>query len=191
MSEPQEKSVGFIGVGRMGGRLAQRLVDAGFQLTVFDTSEAAVASFVKQGAKPAASAAAVASTCEIVITCLPTPQVVQKVALGSGGVVEGTRVKIMIDMSTTGAIYARRIAEGLAPKGIVAVDAPISGGLVGAEKGTLAVMVACKEELLPRIKSVLDPFGKIFLVGSEPGMGQTMKLLNNLLSATAMAISSA
>jgi 3-hydroxyisobutyrate dehydrogenase-like beta-hydroxyacid dehydrogenase len=190
MSESQEKSVGFIGVGRMGGRLAQRLVDAGFQLTVFDTSEAAVASFVKQGAKPAASAAAVASACEIVITCLPTPQVVQKVALGSGGVVEGTRVKIMIDMSTTGAIYAKRIAEGLAPKGIVAVDAPISGGLVGAEKGTLAVMVACKEELLPRIKSVLEPFGKIFLVGSEPGMGQTMKLLNNLLSATAMAISS-
>lgn len=190
MSEPQEKSVGFIGVGRMGGRLAQRLVDAGFQLTVFDTSEAAVASFVKQGAKPAASAAAVASACEIVITCLPTPQVVQKVALGTGGVVEGTRVKIMIDMSTTGAIYARRIAEGLAPKGIVAVDAPISGGLVGAEKGTLAVMVACKEELLPRIKPVLEPFGKIFLVGSEPGMGQTMKLLNNLLSATAMAISS-
>jgi 3-hydroxyisobutyrate dehydrogenase-like beta-hydroxyacid dehydrogenase len=189
MSE-KEKSVGFIGVGRMGGRLAQRLVDAGFQLTVFDTSEAAVASFVKQGAKAAASAAAVASACEIVITCLPTPQVVQKVALGPGGVVEGTRVKIMIDMSTTGAIYAKRIAEGLAPKGIVAVDAPISGGLVGAEKGTLAVMVACKEELLPRIKSVLEPFGKIFLVGSEPGMGQTMKLLNNLLSATAMAISS-
>jgi 3-hydroxyisobutyrate dehydrogenase-like beta-hydroxyacid dehydrogenase len=189
-SAQDQETVGFIGVGRMGGRLAQRLVDAGFQLTVFDTSEAAVASFVKQGAKAAGSAAAVASACEIVITCLPTPQVVQKVALSPGGVIEGTRVKIMIDMSTTGAIYAKRIAEGLAQKGIVAVDAPISGGLVGAEKGTLAVMVACKEEILPRIKPVLEPFGKIFLVGNEPGMGQTMKLLNNLLSATAMAISS-
>jgi 3-hydroxyisobutyrate dehydrogenase-like beta-hydroxyacid dehydrogenase len=112
------------------------------------------------------------------------------VALGPGGIAEGTAVKIFIDMSTTGAIYARRIAEGLKSKGIVAVDAPISGGLTGADKGTLAVMVSCREEVLPKIKPVLEVFGTIFVVGKEPGMGQTMKLLNNLLSATAMAISS-
>jgi len=103
---------------------------------------------------------------------------------------EGTRVKIFIDMSTTGATYARRIAEGLQAKGIAPVDAPVSGGVAGAERGTLAVMVSCREEILPRIKPVLEVFGKIFVVGREPGMGQTMKLLNNLLSATAMAISS-
>src|SRR6185436_7217913 len=117
-----EQSVGFVGVGRMGGRLARRLIDSGFQLTLFDTSEDAVRQFADMGARSASSAAAVASACEIVITCLPTPQVVQKVALGPGGIAEGSRVKIMIDMSTTGAIYARRIAEGLAAKGIVAVD---------------------------------------------------------------------
>jgi 3-hydroxyisobutyrate dehydrogenase-like beta-hydroxyacid dehydrogenase len=174
----------------MGGRLAGRLVDAGFQLTIFDTSDAAVRPFVERGAHAAPSAAAVASACEIVITCLPTPQVVHKVALGPGGIVEGSRVKIFIDMSTTGATYAKRIAEGLRSKGIVAVDAPVSGGVAGAERGTLAVMVSCDEETLARIRPVLEPFGKIFLVGREPGMGQTMKLLNNLLSATAMAISS-
>jgi 3-hydroxyisobutyrate dehydrogenase-like beta-hydroxyacid dehydrogenase len=174
----------------MGGRLARRLIDAGYALTIFDTNEAAVREFAALGAHPLASAAAVASACEIVITCLPTPQIVQKVALGAGGVVEGTRVKIFIDMSTTGAIYAKRIAEGLRSKGIVAVDAPVSGGLVGAEKGTLAVMVSCSEEILPRFQSALEVLGKIYLVGREPGMGQTMKLLNNLLSATAMAIAS-
>jgi 3-hydroxyisobutyrate dehydrogenase-like beta-hydroxyacid dehydrogenase len=115
---------------------------------------------------------------------------VQKVALDAGGVIEGTRVKIMIDMSTTGATYAKRIAQGLRPKGIVAVDAPVSGGLVGAEKGTLAVMVSCSDEVLPRFRAMLEVFGKIYHVGREPGMGQTMKLLNNLLSATAMAIGS-
>jgi len=185
-----DERVGFIGVGRMGGRLARRLIDAGYPLTIFDTSEQAVQPFVKEGADSAASAAAVASACEIVITCLPTPQIVQKAALGPGGIVEGSRVKIFIDMSTTGATYAKRIAGGLSVKGITAVDAPVSGGVAGAEHGTLAVMVSCSEEILPRIRPVLEVFGKIFLVGRQPGMGQTMKLLNNLLSATAMAISS-
>jgi 3-hydroxyisobutyrate dehydrogenase-like beta-hydroxyacid dehydrogenase len=184
------EQTGFIGVGKMGGRLAKRLIDSGYKLTIFDTSESIVRSFVEMGAVAARSAAAVASACEVVITCLPTPQVVQKVALGPGGVVEGTRVKILVDMSTTGATFAKRIAEGVAGKGIVAVDAPISGGLVGAERGTLAVMASCSDDVLARIRPMLEVFGKIFHVGREPGMGQTMKLLNNLLSATAMAISS-
>jgi 3-hydroxyisobutyrate dehydrogenase-like beta-hydroxyacid dehydrogenase len=185
-----DRSVGFIGVGRMGGRLARRLADAGYKLTIFDTSEAMMRPFVERGATAANSPAAVASACEIVITCLPTPSVVHAVALGKSGIAEGSKVKIFIDMSTTGATYAKRIAEGLRAKGIKSVDAPISGGLVGAEKGTLAVMVSCDEDVLPRITPMMEVFGKIFVVGREPGMGQTMKLLNNLLSATAMAIAS-
>jgi 3-hydroxyisobutyrate dehydrogenase-like beta-hydroxyacid dehydrogenase len=186
----KDRSVGFIGVGRMGGRLARRLADAGYKLTIFDTSEAMMRPFVERGATAANSPAAVASACEIVITCLPTPSIVHAVALGKAGIAEGSKVKIFIDMSTTGATYAKRIAEGLRTKGIKSVDAPISGGLVGAEKGTLAVMVSCDEDVLPRITSMMEVFGKIFVVGREPGMGQTMKLLNNLLSATAMAIAS-
>ena len=185
-----DRNLGFIGVGRMGGRLARRLQDAGYSLIVFDTSDAVVRPFVERGATALQSPAAVASACEIVITCLPTPAVVHKVALGPAGVIEGSRVKIFIDMSTTGATYARKIAEGLSAKGIKSVDAPVSGGLVGAEKGTLAVMVSGEEALLPRLKPIMEVFGTMYVLGHEPGMGQTMKLLNNLLSATAMAIAS-
>src|ERR1700741_3768573 len=120
-----EKAVGFIGVGRMGGRLARRLIDAGYDLTIFDTSGEAVQVFAGLGAHPAGSPFEVASACEIVITCLPTPAVVQAVALGANGISEGRGVKIFIDMSTTGATYARRIAAGLAAKGVIAVDAPV------------------------------------------------------------------
>lgn len=185
-----DRSIGFIGVGRMGGRLARRLIDAGYHLTIFDTSAAIMRPFIESGATAADSPAAVASACEIVITCLPTPSVVHTVALGKSGIAEGSKVRIFIDMSTTGATYAKRIAEGLRAKGIKSVDAPVSGGLVGAEKGTLAVMVSCEEDLLPRIAPIMEPFGKMFVLGRKPGMGQTMKLLNNLLSATAMAIAS-
>jgi 3-hydroxyisobutyrate dehydrogenase-like beta-hydroxyacid dehydrogenase len=112
------------------------------------------------------------------------------VALGPEGAIEGSRIKIFIDVSTTGATVETAVASTLATKGIQMVDAPVSGGISGAEKGTLAVMVSCGPETLTRVKAVLDVIGKIFVVGTKPGQGQTMKLLNNLLSATAMAITS-
>ena len=185
-----QQNVGFIGVGRMGGPMARRLLEAGYGVTIYDTSEAALAGLEKLGARRAESPAAVASAAEIVIGSLPTPPIVQAVALGPKGVIEGTQVKIFIDVSTTGSVYAKRIAEGLAKKGIVQVDAPVSGGVKGAENGTLAVMVSCSDEIYARVQAILAVIGKLFHVGKEPGQGQTMKLMNNLLSATAMAISS-
>ncbi|HET9219831.1 MAG TPA: NAD(P)-dependent oxidoreductase [Terriglobia bacterium] len=184
------ESIGFVGVGRMGGRMARRLLDAGIDLTIYDTSADVMKPLVERGAHVAESPAAVASACEVVLVSLPTPPVVESVALGPRGIAEGNRVKIFIDTSTTGATAARRIADGLAKKNIIAVDSPVSGGLPGAEKGTLAVMVSGPEEILPRLRPVLENLGKIFYCGTKPGMGQTMKLLNNLLSATAMAITS-
>ncbi|HSR05945.1 MAG TPA: NAD(P)-dependent oxidoreductase [Bryobacteraceae bacterium] len=185
-----QQNVGFIGVGRMGGPMARRLLEAGYGVTIYDTSEAALAGLEKLGARRAESPAAVASAAEIVIGSLPTPPIVQAVALGPKGVIEGSQVKIFIDVSTTGSVYAKRIAEGLAKKGIVQVDAPVSGGVKGAENGTLAVMVSCSDEIYARVQAILAVIGKLFHVGKEPGQGQTMKLMNNLLSATAMAISS-
>jgi len=170
--------------------MARRLLEAGYGVTIYDTSEAALAAHEKLGARRAESPAAVASAAEIVIGSLPTPPIVQAVALGPKGVIEGTQVKIFIDVSTTGSVYAKRIAEGLAKKGIVQVDAPVSGGVKGAENGTLAVMVSCSDEIYARVQAILAVIGKLFHVGKEPGQGQTMKLMNNLLSATAMAISS-
>ena len=185
-----EQRLGFVGVGRMGGRMARRLLEAGYALTIFDTSEEVLRPLLEKGAQRAESPAAVASAAEIVLASLPTPPVVQAVALGPKGIIEGTKVKIFVDVSTTGSTYARRVAEGLAAKGIVAVDAPVSGGIAGAERGTVAVMVSCDDATFAALKPILDVIGKVFHVGQRPGQGQTMKLMNNLLSATAMAITS-
>ena len=185
-----EHRVGFIGVGNMGGRMARRLIEAGHDLAIYDPSAAAMQPLMELGARAFESPAAVGSACEIVMVSLPTPAVVEAVALGSNGIAEGSRVKIFIDTSTTGSVCAQRIAKGFAARGIVAVDAPVSGGVSGAEKGTLAVMVSCPEEIVQKVKPILEVLGKIFVVGTQPGQGQTMKLLNNLLSAAAMAISS-
>ncbi|HUA21331.1 MAG TPA: NAD(P)-dependent oxidoreductase [Bryobacteraceae bacterium] len=185
-----QQNLGFVGVGRMGGPMARRLLEAGYGLTIFDTNAAAIKPLVEKGAKRADSPAAVGSEAEIVLASLPTPPIVQAVALGPKGIVEGGKVKTFIDVSTTGSTYAKRVAEGLKAKGILAVDAPVSGGVAGAEKGTLAVMVSCPDDAFPSVKPVMEVIGKVFHVGKQPGQGQTMKLLNNLLSATAMAISS-
>ena len=185
-----KQALGFVGVGRMGSRMARRLMSADHELTIYDASDAAVQALVENGARHAASPAAVASAAEIVLASLPTPAVVESVALGPNGIVEGSRVKVFIDLSTTGSTVARRVAEGLAAKGITAVDSPVSGGIAGAEKGTVAVMASCSGEIFEGVKPILEVIGKPFHVGTRPGQGQTMKLLNNLLSATAMTVSS-
>jgi len=185
-----EARLGFIGVGRMGGPMAGRLLDAGYQLAIHDTSEAAMAPLLARGAQRCASPAAVASSAETLLVSLPTPWVVRDVALGPNGIAAGSRVKTLVDLSTTGPRVATEVARALAPKGIAAVDAPVSGGVPGAQKGTLAVMVSCPAQLFEQLEPVLRVFGKVFLVGERPGMGQTMKLANNLMSATALAITS-
>ena len=167
--------------------MARRLVDAGYGVVVCDTDAAAVRTLVDAGAQALESPVAVGNAAEIVLVSLPTPPIVEKVAQETA---RGSRVKIFVDMSTTGATYAKKIAAELAQKGITGVDAPVSGGLAGAAKGTLAVMLSCPEAEYAVLKPVLEHLGKIFYVGRKPGQGQTMKLLNNLLSATAMAISS-
>ena len=184
------EDLGFVGVGRMGGPMASRLIDAGHRLTVFDAQPRAVESLVARGAEAAGSPAEVASRVETVLASLPTPEVVREVALGAGGVIEGTAVRTFVDLSTTGSRMAIAIAEGLSAKGIVPIDSPVSGGVSGAERGTLAVMVSGPDEVVRRLRPVLEVFGRFFYIGARPGMAQTMKLANNLLSATAMAATS-
>lgn len=184
------KHVGFIGLGRMGQPMASNLVKAGYQLTVYDLNKQAMGELAAKGARIAASPAAVASAVDTVLLSLPTPPIVREVALGRDGVASGTKVKTVIDLSTTGATVAREIAEALAKKGMTAVDAPVSGGVAGAVKGTLAVMVACPRPLYAELEPMLKAIGKVFHIGERAGMGQTMKLCNNLLSATAVAATS-
>lgn len=183
--------VGFIGLGMMGGPMAKRLIARDYKLTIHDLRPEVVAEFSDQGAGVAGSPAEVASRVETVLVSLPTPDVVREVALGADGIIGGSAVKTFVDLSTTGPNRAKEIAAGLKSKGITAVDAPVSGGVTGAKAGTLSVMMAGPKALCESLQPCLEVIGKhVFYVGTEPGQGQMMKLLNNLLSATALAASS-
>ena len=185
-----KETIGFIGVGRMGGPMASRLIAAGHPVVAYDIQGQALSAITVKGAQTASSAAEVASRAEIVMASLPVPAVVQEAALGKGGVAEGSKVRIFVDLSTTGPRMAKTIASDLAGRGIVAIDAPVSGGVAGAVKGTLAVMTSGGKDECHRLRPILEAIGKVFYIGPEPGMGQMMKLVNNLLSATATAATS-
>ena len=182
--------IGFIGLGNMGQPMARRLIEAGHKLIVYDTRNDAVAPLVALGAQLASSPADVADRVETVMASLPSLQISEKVATGEGGVIQGKRIKRFIDLSTTGSSVAAKIAAALAKKNIVQIDSPVSGGVGGANKGTLAVMVSGPKNEIEIVKDALAVFGKVFIIGEKPGMAQTMKLANNFLSATAMAATS-
>ena len=179
--------IGFIGLGNMGAPMARRLIDAGHTLVVYDTRNDAVAPLVALGAQLASSPQDVADRVETVMASLPSLAVSEKVSLGEGGVIHGRRVKRLIDLSTTGSRTAIKIADALMKKNIVQIDCPVSGGVGGAAKGTLAVMVSGPKADVDAVKDVLAVFGTVFVIGEKPGMAQTMKLANNFLSANAMA----
>ena len=179
------ENIGFIGLGRMGARMCGRLIDAGHTLTVYDVDGKSVAALVASGAKAAPSPAAVADAAPLVFASLPSPAIVQEVASAVAG---GKAIKTFVDLSTTGPRVTTAIAAALAAKNIVMLDAPVSGGIKGAEQGTLAVMVSGPRTSYDKIEPVLKNFGKLFFMGETPGLGQTMKLANNLMGACAIAI---
>jgi 3-hydroxyisobutyrate dehydrogenase-like beta-hydroxyacid dehydrogenase len=182
--------LGFIGLGSMGSAMAARLLDAGHALTVFDTNRAALEPLASKGAFVANGVAEVAAEAEIILGSLPTPDVVRDVAIGPSGVIKGTRARVFIDLSTTGPRVSGDVAATLAKANITLVDAPVSGGRAGAIKGTLAVMVAAPRTTYDEVEDILKVFGKVFYVGEKAGLAQTMKLVNNMLSVAALAITS-
>jgi len=185
------KRLGFIGTGNMGLPMALRLIDRGYGLAVFDIREDAVAPLIARGARAAKSPADVASEVQTVLVSLPTPDVVQEVALGSNGIAKGSAVRVYVDLSTTGPQVAELVANVLGEKGVSVLDAPVSGGVKGAEKGTLTVMVSGAMSVFEGVNPVLESIGEnLIYVGERPGLAQIMKLVNNLLNATALAASS-
>lgn len=180
--------IGFIGLGRMGSRMAGRLLDAGHTLVIHDVRDEAVAAFVARAAEGARSPAEVANVAPLVFASLPSPPIVEQVALGPRGAIHGSKIKTFVDLSTTGPRVAAKIAAALASKNIAALDAPVSGGIKGAAEGTLSVMVSGPRAAYERTEPILKTFGKLFFMGEQPGLGQTMKLVNNLLGACAIAI---
>jgi 3-hydroxyisobutyrate dehydrogenase-like beta-hydroxyacid dehydrogenase len=185
-----KETIGFIGVGRMGQPMASRLIAAGHPVVAYDVQGQALSAIANKGAETASSPADVAARAEIVMASLPVPAVVQEVALGQHSVAAGSRARVFVDLSTTGPRVAKAVAAALAERGITAIDAPVSGGVAGAVKGTLAVMTSGPKPQCDRLRPILEAIGKVFYIGPEPGMGQMMKLINNLLSATATAATS-
>lgn len=176
--------VGFIGLGAMGAPMARRLLDAGHKLVVNDVNEEAMDKLVEVGAQRAGSAREVASLAEIVFVSLPTPAVVESIA---HEVLQGEAVRLYIDLSTTGPTVAKRVAQALAAKGIASLDAPISGGVMGASNGTLCIMTSGPREAFERARPLLDRLAKsLFHAGLEIGQGQALKLANNILGASAL-----
>jgi hypothetical protein len=178
--------IGFIGLGHMGFPMARRLLDAGHDVVAFDTRSEALEALVSHGARAASSAADVAGHAETVLASLPSPQVALDVAAG----IEGDRVRRYVDLSTIGSATAVRIHELLAARGIVSIDCPVSGGVGGAEAGTLALMVSGPRPEFDRLLAVLEVLGRPMHVGEQPGSAQTMKLMNNILAATVLVATS-
>lgn len=182
------KELGFIGLGNMGLPMARRLIEAGFKLTVYDVRREPLQRLVQLGAEAASSPKDVADQTETVMVSLPTPVIVKQVALGPDGASQGKMIKRLVDLSTTGPTVSIALGKELAAKSILHLDSPVSGGVGGAEKGTLAVMVSGPKADYELLKPALEIIGRVFFIGDKPGLGQTMKLCNNLMSATAMAI---
>ncbi|MBL6459063.1 NAD(P)-dependent oxidoreductase [Belnapia sp. T6] len=177
--------LGFLGLGQMGAPLAERLLGPGTELFVHDPRPEAMAPFVARGARACHSPREVADAATIVLACLPGGTVSEAAALGHDGVAEGKAVRHYVEMSTIGRPAMERIAAGLAAKGILPLDAPISGGLAGARAGTLAIMLAGPGEAVAALQPVLARMGReLFVLGERPGQGQVAKLVNNLLAAS-------
>jgi 3-hydroxyisobutyrate dehydrogenase-like beta-hydroxyacid dehydrogenase len=181
-----DMTIGFVGLGAMGQHMASRLLDAGHELAVFDTRPEAVEPHAARGATACDSAAEVADVARTVLVSLPTPDVVRDVANELSG---GETIETYVDLSTTGPPVAAEVAAALSGAGIAVLDAPVSGGVAGAKAGSLTIMAAGDAAVFERTRPLLEAIGKnVVHVGDEPGQGQLAKVLNNLLSATALAI---
>ena len=178
------EKIAFIGVGRMGSGMAARLIAAGHELTIYDPVASAMAPLAALGARIARSAAEAAAASAVAMASVPGPAD----ALKTARQIADSAVEVFVDLSTSGPAAAQAIAALLAPRGICAIDAPVSGGVKGALAGKLAIMASGPARALERVRPLLEVLGKVFQLGEKPGLGQTVKLANNLMSAASLAI---
>ncbi|MDE2798889.1 MAG: 2-hydroxy-3-oxopropionate reductase [Gemmatimonadota bacterium] len=185
MSKPK---IGFIGLGIMGKPMAGHLIDAGYGLVVHNRNRDAVDELVGRGATEAHSGKEVAEQSDIVITMLPDSPDVESVALGEGGIIEGAHGGlIFVDMSTIAPSVTTRVGEVLAEKGVQSLDAPVSGGDIGAQNATLSIMVGGDEDTFNTVKPLFDVMGQSAILCGPLGAGQTVKACNQILVAVTIA----
>jgi len=179
------EKIAFIGVGRMGSRMVARLIAAGHELTIYDPVASALAPAAALGARIANSASAAAAVSTVVMISVPGSADARETARL---IADSPTVKVFVDLSTSGPAVAQAIAALLAPRGISAIDAPVSGGVKGAADGKLAIMASGPKPAMERARPLLEVLGKVYWLGEKPGLGQTVKLANNLMSAASLAI---
>jgi 3-hydroxyisobutyrate dehydrogenase len=176
--------VGFVGLGIMGGHMARNLLNAGFQLTVWNRTASRAEPLRAEGAAVAGSPAEVAAASEVTVSCVSDSPDVESVALGPGGIIEGGRPgSVYIDCSTIAPSAARRVAQAMAERGITMLDAPVSGGDAGARAATLSIMVGGDEEAFEACRPVFEAMGKTIVHAGPGGAGQVVKLCNQAAGA--------
>jgi 3-hydroxyisobutyrate dehydrogenase len=177
--------IGFIGLGKMGGPISRRLIEAQYRVVGFDQRQEVMSSLAIPGFSSALSAAEVASQCEMIILSLPSSRAVEEVILGAKGILTSGKPGMMvIDMSTSSPVSTRRLAGQMASKGVELVDAPVSGRPAGAAAGTLTIMVGGTSEQFQKALTVLNTLGKNVIHVGGVGAAHTLKAINNFLSAT-------
>lgn len=180
--------VGFIGLGIMGKPMARNLLKAGYSLTVYDINRSAVIELVQEGATEGKSSGDVAEKSEVIITMLPNSPEVKEVVFGINGIIEGVKSgTVLIDMSSIAPSTTREVAEKLHQKGVVMLDAPVSGGEPKAIEGTLAIMVGGPEETFNKVKDILAVMGTSVKLVGEIGSGNVTKLANQIIVALNIA----
>ncbi|MFC1802474.1 NAD(P)-dependent oxidoreductase [Thermoproteota archaeon] len=181
------KRIGFIGIGLMGAGMSQNLLKAGYSVTVWNRTESKTKTIVDAGAKLAESPKEVVENSDVVISMVTGSDDVKEVLLGEIGAVYGAKKgDIFIDMSTISPLATKEIAGELAKKGIEMLDAPVSGGVIGANNGTLSIMVGGKEKVFNECKPILETMGKTITYIGGNGDGQVCKAVNQILVGTAM-----
>lgn len=187
------EKIGFIGLGIMGKPMARNLIKAGYSLVVHDLNQGPVDELAAEGATAVASAKEVAEQSDVVITMLPDSPDVELVVLGQAGVVEGlSSGMLFVDMSTISPATARNVYETLKAKEVESLDAPVSGGEVGAIEGTLSIMVGGTEDAFQRAMPVFEVMGKNIVLIGAPGAGQVTKACNQIVvGVTIQAVSEA
>jgi 2-hydroxy-3-oxopropionate reductase len=179
--------IGYIGLGLMGKPICRNLMKAGYPLVVLNRSKAAMEELVSDGALAASTPAEVARMVDVIFTNLPDSPDVEKVVLGEEGILAGCHPGLIyVDNSTIKPATARLLAEKLAERGIVALDAPVSGGEIGAVNGTLTIMVGGSEETLMTVHPVLEAMGKTITHIGGPGSGQIAKAANQIMVSAQM-----
>jgi 3-hydroxyisobutyrate dehydrogenase len=180
--------IAFIGLGNMGGPMALNLVKAGHSLTVFDLSPAALAKLAEAGATAAATAQDAVAQAEVVISMLPASAHVEALYLGEAGILPHIRPgALIIDCSTIAPQSSRKLAQAAAERGLIMIDAPVSGGTAGASAGTLTFIVGGAADALEQARPLLSAMGKNIFHAGGPGAGQTAKICNNMLLGILMA----